>query len=266
MLSARSSLMNSFERNKDYIAKHNASMTPAELEARLSLIESNYSQCCAIQAKIELESDDASEYDGRQAMEELYCEIKAKILSSLGHAGRRSSTIDVLNSTQVSRQSKLPKLIVPEFSGKYTDWTSWFNTFTTLIGTDAELDDLSKLMHLRSALGAVPLGVIDCLELSGVNYHRSLRLLQDRYENKAIIAQSHINELFSLKSLKQADSEAIRVLVDGVNSKLVALKSLGSDQEIFEALVFHLICSKLDDETLDKWESEWDNTKLASWI
>ncbi|KAM8718573.1 hypothetical protein ACLKA7_001303 [Drosophila subpalustris] len=263
MLSARSSLMNSFERNKDYIAKHNASMTPAELEARLSLIESNYSQCCAIQAKIELESDDAS--DGRQAMEELYCEIKAKILSSLGHAGRRSSTIDVLNSTQVSRQSKLPKLIVPEFSGKYTDWTSWFNTFTTLIGTDAELDDLSKLMHLRSALGAVPLGVIDCLELSGVNYHRSLRLLQDRYENKAIIAQSHINELISLKSLKQADSEAIRVLVDGVNSKLVALKSLGSDQEIFEALVFHLICSKLDDETLDKWESEWDNTKLASW-
>ncbi|KAL7724525.1 hypothetical protein ACLKA6_017506 [Drosophila palustris] len=265
MLSARSSLMNSFERNKDYIAKHNASMTPAELEARLSLIESNYSQCCAIQAKIELESDDASEYDGRQAMEELYCEIKAKILSSLGHARRRSSTIDVLNSTQVSRQSKLPKLIVPEFSGKYTDWTSWFNTFTTLIGTDAELDDLSKLMHLRSALGAVPLGVIDCLELSGVNYHRSLRLLQDRYENKAIIAQSHINELFSLKSLKQADSEAIRVLVDGVNSKLVALKSLGSDQEIFEALVFHLIRSKLDDETLDKWESEWDNTKLASW-
>lgn len=41
--------------------------------------------------------------------------------------------------------------------------------------------------------------------------------MQDRYENKAIIVQSNINELFNLKRIKNVDSEVLRVLVGSVN-------------------------------------------------
>ncbi|EDW38368.1 GL12555 [Drosophila persimilis] len=266
VLTSRTALMNSFVRNKVYIEKNSDSMTAAELEARLSLIETNFNQFCNIQAKIEHDSEDASEYESRYEAEEVYCELKAKLLSCLGHRGRRQSNVgDLLNSTQVSRSSRLPKLKLPEFAGKFTEWTSWYNTFTTLIESDSELDELSKFIHLRSALGAGPLSAIEGLELTGPNYRKALRLLKDRYENKAIILQSHVQELFNLRRLKRPDSEGLRGLVDNVNAQLVALNSLSDDKEILDAVIFHLdsaqslmkiqldrICSKPHHELLHR--------------
>ncbi|XP_033242980.1 uncharacterized protein LOC117186376 [Drosophila miranda] len=266
VLTSRTALMNSFVRNKVYIEKNSDSMTAAELEARLSLIETNFNQFCNIQAKIEHDSEDASEYESRYEAEEVYCELKAKLLSCLGNRGRRQSNVgDLLNSTQVSRSSRLPKLKLPEFAGKFTEWTSWYNTFATLIESDSELDELSKFIHLRASLGAGPLSAIEGLELTGPNYRKALRLLKDRYENKAIILQSHVQELFNLRRLKRPDSEGLRVLVDNVNAQLVALKSLSDDKEILDAVIFHLIRTKLDEDTMDRWEVEWDCQKLPSW-
>jgi len=85
-----------------------------------------------------------------------------------------------------------------------------------------------------------------------------LQLLKNRFENRAIIVQAHVHELFSISRLKQANSDSLRGLVDAVNSQLEALRLLGSESEILDALLFHLIQSKLDEETLEKWESELD--------
>lgn len=80
-----------------------------------------------------------------------------------------------------------------------------------------------------------------------------------------MIKIAHINEWFNLKRLRQADSEALRIMVDTVKSQLVALKAISNEQEILDAIIFHLIRSKLDDETIDKWDGKWDCTKMPSW-
>jgi len=162
----------------------------------------------------------------RFQIEELYCEIKSKLFSSVGNRGRKHSISDTLNS------SKLPIIKLTEFSGRFPEWTSWFNTFKTLLGTDPELDDLKKIIHLRAPLGPAPLSKIDGLELSEVNYKKALLLLQERYDNKAIILQAHLTELFNVKRIKQADSDSLRALVDSVNSQLVALRSLSEESEL----------------------------------
>ena len=252
--SDRSSLMNSFSRNRSYIMEHADEMRPSELEARLSLIETNFAKLGEMQTDAE-----------REQIEELYCEIKAKLLECLERTGRRAEGAEVLSSTMIQRSSKLPKLQVPEFSGKITQWTSWFNTFLTVVGSDSELDDLSKFIYLKSALGPSPLATIECLELTATNYHRALGLLKDRFENKAAILQSHVTELFSLKRIKQADSAQLRTLVDNVNAQLASLKSMGKQTEILEAVISHLVRSKLDDETIEKWEDDPDSLEIPSW-
>jgi len=85
---------------------------------------------------------------------------------------------------------------------------------------------------LRAPLGPAPLSKIDGLELSEVNYKKALLLLQERYDNKAIILQAHLTELFNVKRIKQADSDSLRALVDSVNSQLVALRSLSEESEL----------------------------------
>lgn len=268
--SSRESLLSSLNRTKIYIENNGVSMVASELEARLSLVESVFTQLCSVQQQIEMNSDDVSEFENRHEIEDIYCEVKSRILSQLTHRGRRSITATSPSpnsslSTVDSRASKLPKLKLPEFNGNFTEWTSWLNTFCTLIDADGEVDDLSKFVHLKSCLGPNPLETIECLELSADNYRRALQLLKDRFENKSIIVQAHVDKLCNINKLKQPTSEDLRLLVDRVNAQLEALRSLNKDSEILEALLFHLIQDKLDDETLEKWENEFDNSQLPSW-
>lgn len=272
---SRDCLINSLNRSKSYVFKNHASMTTAELETRLSLIESVFSQLCNIQLSIEQESVDENELDKRQRFEETYCEVKAKILATIKKTEQRRASSahepvlgnQTLNSSNVvpSRSSNLPKLKLPNFSGKYTEWTNWYNTFCSIVDSDSELDDLSKFVHLRSCLGPVPLGTIEFLELTGDNYVKAVALLRKRFENKSVIFQSHVKELFELERVSHPSSENIRRLIDIINSHLHSLESLGSVEELKNVMIFYLVRMKLDDDTLTKWHENAKVEELPSW-
>ncbi|XP_075163153.1 uncharacterized protein LOC142235779 [Haematobia irritans] len=271
---SRDCLVNSLNRSKSYIFKNHASMNLSELETRLSLIESVFTQLCTIQTSIEQESEEDSELDKRQRFEEIYCDVKSKILTAMKQKDRRASNThesvlcnQTLNNTNVvpSRSSNLPKLKLPNFSGKYTEWTNWFNTFSSIVDSDHDLDDLSKFIHLRSCLGPIPLGTIEFLELTGANYVKALGLLKKRFENRSVIFQSHVKELFDLERISVPSSESIRRLIDVINSHLHSLESLGSPEELKNMMVFYLARLKLDDVTLAKWHECSKVEELPSW-
>lgn len=48
-------------------------------------------------------------------------------------------------------QVKLP-ISTPTFSGKYTEWTSIYDTFTSLIHKNPEISEIQKFQYLKSAL------------------------------------------------------------------------------------------------------------------
>ena len=90
-------------------------------------------------------------------------------------------------------------------------------------------------------------------------------LLKQRFENRAIIFQAHVRELFDLRRLLHANPIELRNLVDVVNSHLRALEALGSKEEINSIILFHLIRSKIDEDTLGKWDDDFGCDKLPSW-
>ncbi|XP_075162856.1 uncharacterized protein LOC142235490 [Haematobia irritans] len=274
LFKSRENLINSLIRNKNYIFENHASLTNPELEARMSLIESLFSQICNVQTSLEQSSVEEEEDDKRQRFEEVYCQVKSKILYAISQIRRRSAngndqnTFDqTINSSVAlgSRSSNLPKLKLPIFSGKYTEWTNWHNTFRSMVDSDGDLDDLSKFVHLRSCLGTIPLGTIEYLELTGENYPKALGSLRKRFENKSVIFQSHVKEIFDLERISQPSSISLRRLIDAVNSHLHSLESLGSIEELKDVLIFYLVRLKLDEDTLSKWHEDSNVMELPSW-
>lgn len=118
-----------------------------------------YAYANNVQTDIE-QNGDASEFSMRQLYEELYCEVKSLILNCISEHNRRQSmhlesthniSYGAPNSSMaLANIANLPKFKVPTFSGKYTEWKNWFNTFESLINNDSDLDNLSKFVHLRS--------------------------------------------------------------------------------------------------------------------
>ena len=51
-----------------------------------------------------------------------------------------------------SRVAKLPRIPLPSFSGKYEDWDSFSDLFTTLVHDVPGLSDATKLQYLKLCL------------------------------------------------------------------------------------------------------------------
>jgi len=69
-------------------------------------------------------------------------------------------------------------------------------TFTTVIGNDDELSDIEKLQYLRSS--------------SNANYKKAMNLLVNRFDNKVLHFQAHVQAIFSLKGVKKGSSKGLR--------------------------------------------------------
>ncbi|KAH8378531.1 hypothetical protein KR200_001438, partial [Drosophila serrata] len=99
------------------------------------------------------------------------------------------------DSAQTSLE-KLPILEIARFHGSYSDWPDFIATFSTVIGNDEELSDIEKLQYLRSSLGGVALETIRSLEPSNANYTEALDLLKNRFDNKVLHFQAHVQAIF----------------------------------------------------------------------
>lgn len=258
-------------RIKEYVTSRGESLTLYELESRLALLESYFSRIIDLELEHESQATDVNADAVRFEVEDIYLETKSKISSSIAKVKQLTSTShsqSTLNTTlnsSSSRSVRLQKLKLPTFSGKYTEWSSFFSTFCTLVDEDSELSDIEKFTHLRSSLSEKPLRTIQALEITAENYKKALKILKLRYDNKYIIFQTHIKELFDVPRSGRCSSAHLRNIVDSVNSHLIALRSLGTEQNILNSIVVHVVLSKLDNETLLKWDDENSHKDFPSW-
>ena len=117
-------------------------------------------------------------------------------------------------------------------------------------------------IHLRSCLGEIPLRSIESLEITAAN--EAIAILKERFDNRAIIFQAHIKEIFNISKVNEACPIGIRSIVDIVNSNIRSLNSLGSQEELINVLLFYLVRSKVDNDTLFKWDDSFSCENLPT--
>jgi hypothetical protein len=163
----------------------------------------------------------------------------------------KSSIILSTTSTEV----KLPTINLPHFNGEYTEWTVFYDSFLSLIHENAKLENIQKLHYLRSCLGDEPRRIIESLSVSADSYNTAWQLLKERYQNKRLIVQHHINALFNLPQVTKSPN-SLRSLLDQTNAHLESLKAQRLDVDKWDALIIYLITIKLDFATKREWESK----------
>ncbi|XP_053964178.1 uncharacterized protein LOC128867103 [Anastrepha ludens] len=176
----------------------------------------------------------------------------------------RANTGDSQSIIVNANRSRLPLLMLPKFSGAYTEWSNFFSMFTSVIDNDGDLTQSDKLQYLRSCLSGAALDTIQSLEINETNYKNALDLLKKRFDNKRIIFQAHIRQIFGLDRA-DASASKLRELTDKVTSHIRALQSLGSQEQIADCIIVELLIQKLDKATQSKWEENSSSNELPSW-
>ncbi|XP_023307569.2 uncharacterized protein LOC111689329 [Lucilia cuprina] len=219
------------------------------LECRLEILESYFKQLSHIQGKIEqLYPADTTRSDN----EDLFINTKATILGILkSHRGSISMDVSHISTpiAGTTNFSRLPSLKLPKFDGKYAEYERFITTFNNMVHENSTISSVDKFNYLLNCLSGQALAVVEPYQVTEDNYPKALNRLKERYDNKVLIFLEHISALFSIPNMAKSDCDSLRKIIDTVSAIRGSLLSIGSEMEVLNGVLIHIVLSKLDSDT-----------------
>lgn len=149
---------------------------------------------------------------------------------------------------------RLPTINLPTYDGNYTRWLEFKDLFESLINSNDSIAPVNKFHYLRNSLQGSASLVIRSIDFSASGYELAWKTLCERYDNKNILINNHLNAIVSVNPLQKESFKALRYLIDTVTKNLSSLDSLGISTKGWDPLVIFLVSAKLDPKTNAKWE------------
>lgn len=235
------------------------------LQCRLQILEEYFKQICLVQGQIERLSPTDN---GRSDLEEVFIVAKAKLLSLINKS-RSSTSLEhsFLNGSMAggSIQTRLPSLKLPRFDGKYADYKRFITTFNNMVHENSSITPVDKFNYLLNCLSGPALAVVEPFQVTDENYPKALERLQSRYDNKVLIFLEHITALFNVSQMSKDDYVSLRNIIDTVSAIRGSLLSLGSEMDVMNAIIIHIVLSKLDEKSKQNYDEKQEFKSLPSW-
>ncbi|MCG8430486.1 MAG: DUF1759 domain-containing protein, partial [Candidatus Omnitrophica bacterium] len=153
-----------------------------------------------------------------------------------------------------SSLAKLPKLDLKTFSGGYTHWREFYDTFRCAVHDRKGLAPVQKLQYLKSCLKGEAADLVKSLTLKDENYAIAIQQLKTRYDNIKTIRDAHFNNMFSLYQMNAKSAPGLRKVTSKMYENVQALHNLGEPVEYWDSLLVYILKNKLDPETRMEWE------------
>ena len=140
-------------------------------------------------------------------------------------------------------QVKLPKLDLPVFDGKLTEYTHFKESFEAAVDTKS-ISGISKFQYLKSCLKGSALKSIDGLNLSSANYDVAMKILDEKFGQRHKIISAHMECLHSLtcRSSKLSD---LQYFYDVLEYNIRSLEAMGESADKFGSMLTPLLMGKL---------------------
>ncbi|XP_058449039.1 uncharacterized protein LOC131429000 [Malaya genurostris] len=245
------------------------------LQLHLKTVESCYKEYNEFQNAIyslAMSDERRDEQEDRYVVfEMLYNDLSIRLNSLIAVAMKVEDRVTV--SSQVVpaaavATTHLPPLNVPlpSFDGSYENWFSFKCIFQTIMARYENESPAIKLYHLRNSLIGKAAGIIDQDLMNNNDYDAAWALLTDRFEDRRLIIDKHIEALFNLPIITKESSGDLRKLVDTCSKNIDALKNLELPLErLSEQMLINVISTKLDKDTRKAWEMRQTTGQLPTY-
>ena len=119
---------------------------------------------------------------------ETFVQIEARLKKAIRKSSPQDvSTADFNNTTMNTTyrsEAKLPKLVIPKYTGDPMQWQSFFDLFTRSVHENQSISSAQKMGHLLTLLAPEAEKVVHHLPISDANYGEALILLKNRFDKK----------------------------------------------------------------------------------
>lgn len=222
-----------------------------------------------IQCQIELidvDNFDEGETE-RENFETEYYSIRSEMQEIINlEKGLNSSIHNASSSAAGSApRAQLAPIALPKFNGNILEWESFFDCFKVLVHQEEMYSPAQKFSYLRSTLSGPALDIVKGIPMTDTNYCIAIKKLQQRYDNKSLVIQSHIRSILDIPSITTAPSKGLQELHSRISTHIAALEALGQPVVHWDAWLVTIVLRKLDQSTIQAWQSRCGNTELPKY-
>ena len=194
----------------------------------------------------ELQASEDFKYESRKSI--VAAKKKLQEARTLPPAPAPSEVSDSARHVSV----KLPKLELPHFSGKYTEWETFWQHFEIVIHSNDEVPKITKFNYLNSLLEGEAIEEIRGYSLTEANYDIAVQALKDRYGKPDKIVFAHVQALLNIKKTPLLKGpkyvEQLWHLQSELLSHIRSLKALEVTEELCQIFLTPIIFSQLPND------------------
>ena len=165
----------------------------------------------------------------------------------------------------LSRNAKLPKLVITKFNGSFKDWPRFWGQFTEGIDKSS-VAAITKFTYLLELLTPKAKTCVESLPFSVEGYNRAKAILKDKYGKESEIVKSYVKEILELPSISNSNPRRISEFSETLTYCVRALQTLNKLDQVngnVSMTLDKLSCIRGDLVRTDpEWEA-WDFDKLA---
>ncbi|XP_073821304.1 uncharacterized protein [Musca autumnalis] len=169
-------------------------------------------------------------------------------------------------STVDTHSLPLPPIDIDIFAGDFISWPSFRDLFTTLFIENSRLSDIERFCYLLQKTTGEAREIVSRFPLTNCSFPLAWKALSDAYDNKRILVDSHIKQLFALPALEKETVSGLKVLQRGINSCLAAMTVYDVVTDHWDPIIVCICLQRLPKLTLTLWEqSIKKKSSLPSW-
>ena len=143
---------------------------------------------------------------------------------------------------------RLPKLELPKFSGKVTEWSSFWDLYNTAVHSNTSVSKVNKFNYLFSLLKGNAARSIKELTLTSANYDAAIEILQERFGKTQQIIAAHMDQILQIPACSEGRTGQLRFIFDKISVHVRGLASLGIAADQYGSLLIPVIMSNLPSE------------------
>lgn len=148
---------------------------------------------------------------------------------------------------------KLPKLEIFPFDSNLDSWSTFRDTFSSLVHNNTDIGNIEKFYYLLSSVSGAALSIVKSLPVTADNYPLVWNSLVKRYDNKRALATYYLDKLFGFKPLQNESAAGLNTFLQTYQESVNALKNLHiSDLSSF--MLFYMSIRNLDGTTRREFE------------
>ena len=232
-----------------------------ELQSRLDYVAQNLNRYNCVQSRIEqLKEATDEDLEDRFEFEEKVVVLRAQIQSLIDQVSKPVPT-PVRSEVVPTAEWKLPPMEPPHFSGEHQDWWEFKERMLAMVERCPH--DIYKMdLLIKAVKGGKAEKSLTDLSSMDVTWSSAWKALLDRYDNKVLLVEHHLNAIFNAPSVETNNPSELRALVDVFRRHSRILNKLEQPIEQWSTILLYMLERRVDPSTKRAWREKMGITKI----